>query len=342
MFPYLEESSRFKKVSMIIVLTVGCHSMASTDINLQQRVKNEDTIEEKSSDKCLIFLEKRLLNSSLSPEVQGVKWTSKQGIQQVAIPLDQLFKGGMAHIPIPAHFIEYFSSAGEGARWLSEVRNRQYLQTRGSTLQQYYVIKKKLDELDRYFFSELQRYFPSIEFISSSSSIIKVNPRGGILDGKEGESSNFHYDLPPNFGASNPNKFDAWERADPVNRAFIAATVVLPLDMQPTSVAVPWGGKYQGQSVQGPPFHITVLLVNTTWHRGDSLLHEDPNDSHRGLMRFGAQVVNDLRPDWNDRQLGRSKNEIKKLNDSLPAPNSDHQRRINKQILDLFKRGLIN
>ena len=53
----------------------------------------------------------------------------------------------------------------------------------------------------------------------------------------------------------------------------------IPLDLQPPTIARPWGGEFINKDIQSPPFYATVALPDGVWHRSDARL-----GSHRAFL----------------------------------------------------------
>jgi hypothetical protein len=222
-------------------------------------------------------------------------WRPAPDVVQVALPLTELFKNGVAHIPIPERFIKRLSSSGPVLAWILKRQERDTLLASGKAVDvddQPIVVDANdaeiaalMKELDVVAVDAMRAAFPNMRFPGGSGALRKL---------MGSEPNNTHYDRLAGLTTDDGGNRPYWEEASVTDGdrtfpnglpVYVAASIAVPTDIQGGTVAKAFGGEHKGRWVQGPPNHISYFMLSYAFHRADR--REDPT-LPRALMTFFA------------------------------------------------------
>jgi len=170
----------------------------------------------------------------------------------VDLPLSGLYSCGVAHLAIPRNIMPHVSRDGQLSRWLETVEE-------GARMPADHPLRAIVLALDAYVDASV--------VMAGISYRPQREPSDMRRWGRD-EENNWHWDR-GDTSWSDPNAIGPQYRLNPRtenNRC----TMPFPLESQPGTVAIPWGGTFSGQEVQAPQGFLTLCLGKITWHRADS------------------------------------------------------------------------
>lgn len=195
-------------------------------------------------------------------------WVPYKSVTTAEIPLNELYVGGYACVKLPLCILECFGEDGVAIDW---AKNRVYENgirpsIKVENAHPCYTI------LYQYVVSCFRLAHPDVNVRSTWIGIQRV-VYGTNLAERE-ECNHWHYDLSINLPGETDSyskmcNFNACERKNP-HRAFVYAVLPAPINTQPPTVIIPYGGEYSGREVQAPAGNVTYALIRTCWHRADA------------------------------------------------------------------------